>query len=134
MPSGPEPRTPRADRLAGIVRPVIWLLSRSTNVVLRLLRSNPDAGREEITGEEFVKVRDLLELPDRPLRELGRPAPTCPAETPLLATPGTLHDTGDSFVLVVDTVGAVAGIVTFTDVVAELVGGARDDAGAPSER
>jgi putative hemolysin len=48
---------PSIDRVATLFRPVIWLLSASTNVVVRILGLNPDAGREEMSEEE---VRGLL--------------------------------------------------------------------------
>jgi putative hemolysin len=48
---------PFVDRIATLSRPVIWLLSRSTNVVVRLLGGDPGAHREEITEEE---LRDLV--------------------------------------------------------------------------
>jgi len=44
---------PVIDFTASIARPFIWLLSASTNVVVRLLGGNPEANREEITGEEL---------------------------------------------------------------------------------
>ena len=45
------------DRFATITRPVIWFLSRSTDVIVRLLGGDPDANREAITEEE---LRDLV--------------------------------------------------------------------------
>jgi putative hemolysin len=48
---------PVLDRLASFARPVIWLLSRSTDVVVRVLGSDPGAGRESISEEE---LRDLV--------------------------------------------------------------------------
>lgn len=48
---------PVIDRIALLFRPVIWLLSRSSNLVLRLLGSDPEAGREQVTEEE---LRDLV--------------------------------------------------------------------------
>lgn len=44
---------PPLERIAKIFRPVIWLLSRSTNVVVRLLGGDPSAGRAPITDEEL---------------------------------------------------------------------------------
>jgi putative hemolysin len=41
------------DVLATVLRPVIWLLSRSTDVVVRLLGGDPSAQREEIGEEEL---------------------------------------------------------------------------------
>ena len=48
---------PFLDRIANASRPIIWLLSRSTDVVVRLLGGDPNAGREQITEEE---LRDLV--------------------------------------------------------------------------
>jgi putative hemolysin len=48
---------PPLDRFATLMRPVIWLLSKSTDLVVRLLGADPAASREEITEEE---LRDLL--------------------------------------------------------------------------
>ena len=41
------------DWLARISRPFIWLLSRSTDVVVRMLGGDPGASKEIITGEEL---------------------------------------------------------------------------------
>src|SRR5215203_3221710 len=43
--------------IAKAVRPVIWLLSRSTNVLVRLLGGDPKASGEQISQEE---LRDLV--------------------------------------------------------------------------
>jgi putative hemolysin len=48
---------PVLDRLATLSRPIIRLLSASTNVAVRLVGADPRAGREEITEEE---LRDLV--------------------------------------------------------------------------
>lgn len=48
---------PILDRMAAVSRPVIWLLSKSTNVVVRMLGADPETSREEITAEE---VRALV--------------------------------------------------------------------------
>jgi putative hemolysin len=48
---------PIVDRVATLSRPVIWLLSRSTDVVVRVLGGDPRAQREQITEEE---LRDLV--------------------------------------------------------------------------
>ncbi|MHA7135053.1 hemolysin family protein [Oerskovia turbata] len=48
---------PPLDRFAALMRPVIWLLSRSTDLVVRLLGGNPTARSEEMTEEE---LRDLV--------------------------------------------------------------------------
>ncbi|MGL4745434.1 MAG: hemolysin family protein [Dermatophilaceae bacterium] len=48
---------PPLSRFAWLVRPIIWLLGVSSNVVLRLLRVDPDDDAERITDEE---VRELV--------------------------------------------------------------------------
>jgi len=45
------------DRVATIFRPLIWLLSKSTDVVVRLLGGDPKASGESISSEE---LRDLV--------------------------------------------------------------------------
>jgi len=71
-------------------RPVVWLLSRSTDVVVRLLGSDPSREREEVTAEELRELvaaqmtftpqqRQIIdgafEIADRTLREVHRPRP-----------------------------------------------------------
>ncbi|HSF25881.1 MAG TPA: hemolysin family protein [Actinomycetes bacterium] len=48
---------PLLDRMARLSRPVIWLLSVSTDLVVRLLGGNPQAAREVISEEE---LRDMV--------------------------------------------------------------------------
>lgn len=48
---------PVLDRFATLMRPVIWLLSKSTNAVVRLLGGDPDATSEEVSTEE---LRDIV--------------------------------------------------------------------------
>jgi putative hemolysin len=48
---------PTLDRFARLMRPVIWLLSRSTDVTVRLLGGDPTLNREAITEDE---LRDLV--------------------------------------------------------------------------
>ena len=48
---------PLLDRLATLARPLVWLLSRFTNLVVRLLGGDPEAGRGVMTEQE---IRDLL--------------------------------------------------------------------------
>jgi len=57
----PEPialfAAPLLDRISVLARPVVWLLSLSTNLVVRLLGGDPNVGRGVITEEE---LRDLV--------------------------------------------------------------------------
>ncbi|MGN6090157.1 MAG: hemolysin family protein [Actinomycetes bacterium] len=48
---------PGVDRIATLARPAIWLLSKSTDLVVRMLGGNPKAAREAITEEE---LRDIV--------------------------------------------------------------------------
>ena len=47
---------PLIDRISRISRPVIWLLSKSTNLVVRLLGGDPEAQREQISEEELREL------------------------------------------------------------------------------
>jgi putative hemolysin len=44
---------PLVDFIASLARPVIWLLGVSTNVMVRLLGGDPEAGRDEVSDEEI---------------------------------------------------------------------------------
>jgi putative hemolysin len=48
---------PLVDRIAQVARPVIWLLSKSTDLVVRALGGDPNANREVMSDEE---LRDLV--------------------------------------------------------------------------
>ena len=48
---------PLLDRISALARPLVWLLSVSTNLVVRLLGGDPSAGREVMTAEE---LQDLV--------------------------------------------------------------------------
>ena len=47
--------------LAGVLRPLIWLLTVSTNGVLRLLRIDPNAEADEVSEEEIRMMVDIGE-------------------------------------------------------------------------
>jgi putative hemolysin len=79
---------PPLDRFASLMRPVIWLLSKSTDVLVRLLGGDPGASREEITEEELRQllsghealgeeerriVEEVFAAGERQLREVMRP-------------------------------------------------------------
>ncbi len=79
---------PTIDRVSKLSRPVIWLLSASTNIVVRLLGGDPNAQREEITDEELRELvgshealgeeerrilEDVFEAGDRQIREVMIP-------------------------------------------------------------
>jgi putative hemolysin len=48
---------PLLDRIASLARPVVWLLTKSTNVVVAILGGDPRVGRQAITEQE---LRDLV--------------------------------------------------------------------------
>jgi magnesium and cobalt exporter, CNNM family len=79
---------PVVDLVAKILRPVIWLLGASTNVLVRLFGGDPEAGREEVSDEEIRAlvsgsttlgaeerriVDDVFAAGDRSLREVMLP-------------------------------------------------------------
>ena len=79
---------PTVDRIAKISKPLIWLLSVSTNAVVRLLGGDPAAGREQMSDEELRQlvsthetlsdeerriVEDVFSAGDRQLREVMVP-------------------------------------------------------------
>jgi putative hemolysin len=79
---------PPLDRFAHVVRPVIWLLSASTNALVRLLGGDPNATSEELSEEELrdlvstheglgeherAIVQDVLDASRTSLKEVMRP-------------------------------------------------------------
>ena len=79
---------PTVDRIAKISRPVIWLLSVSTNLVVRLVGGDPNAKSEQMSDEELRDlvnahetlgeeerriVEDVFEAGDRQIREVMIP-------------------------------------------------------------
>ena len=79
---------PLVDFTARAGRPVIWILGKSTNVVVRLVGGDPEASREEVTNEEIRSlvsgsttlgpeerqiVQDVFEAGERSLREVMLP-------------------------------------------------------------
>ncbi|MEP7091536.1 MAG: hemolysin family protein [Nocardioidaceae bacterium] len=79
---------PSVDRIATATRPVIWVLSRSTDLVVRLLGGDPSAKREQMSDEELRElvnthetlgeeerriVEDVFEAGDRQIREVMIP-------------------------------------------------------------
>ena len=76
------------DLLAKVTRPFIWLLSVSTNALVRVLGGDPDSGKEQITGEELrdivashedltaeerALIDDVFDAGDRELKEVMLP-------------------------------------------------------------
>ncbi|WP_213450130.1 hemolysin family protein [Rhizomonospora bruguierae] len=123
------------DVLATISRPLVWLLGRATNAVVRITGADPEAGREEVTTEE---IRDMVaaqrgfsaeqrtiisgafEIADRILREIlvpRRDVTALPADTPTTEALWLLVDAGHSRAPVVGRAGLddVLGVVHMRD-------------------
>ncbi|ACQ81481.1 protein of unknown function DUF21 [Beutenbergia cavernae DSM 12333] len=79
---------PTLDRFATLMRPVIWLLSVSTNAVVRLFGGDPSATGEEMSDEELRDLviaheglpederrilRDVFDAAERSISEVMRP-------------------------------------------------------------
>ena len=79
---------PPLDVLATLVRPVIWLLSVSTDLLVRLFGGDPSVGRDQISSEELRElvtaheefgeeerriVEDVFEAGDRQIKEVMVP-------------------------------------------------------------
>ncbi len=91
------------DLLARIARPAVWLLSASTNIIVKLLGGDPSRQREDITEEELRDmiaaqesltpdeqqvISGALEIGDRTLREVLVPRPR------VFALPDLAHRAG----------------------------------------
>ena len=89
---------PTLDRLATLFRPVIWVLSKSTNLLLRLLGADPTAFRDEISTEELRElvmsheglpdqerhiVREVFAAGDRQVRDAMLPGRRSTSWTPI---------------------------------------------------
>lgn len=76
------------DILARLSRPFIWLLSHSTNLIVRLLGGDPSASRQELSGEDLrdlvagheelsenerALIDDVFEADDREIKEVMTP-------------------------------------------------------------
>lgn len=62
--------SPTVDRLASLFRPVIWLISRCTDGIVRALGGNPQLGHEPISEEELralVTAHESLSTDERTL-------------------------------------------------------------------
>lgn len=74
--------------LARISRPFIWLLSHSTNLIVRLLGGDPSASRQELSGDDLrdlvagheelsdnerALIDDVFEADDRQIKEVMTP-------------------------------------------------------------
>ncbi|GAB3974405.1 hemolysin family protein [Plantactinospora veratri] len=123
------------DMLAAFSRPAVWLLSKSTNVVVRLTGADPEGGPEEVTAEELREmvtaqrglsaehrtiISGAFEIADRILREILVPrgqVVTLRADLPTAAARRQLAESGHSRAPVVTRGGLddVLGIVHLRD-------------------
>ncbi|BBH67233.1 membrane protein [Actinoplanes sp. OR16] len=125
------------DVLAMLSRPVIWLLGKTTDLVVRLAGVDPNAGREEVSPEE---IRDMVaqqqdftaeqrtiisgafEIADRILREIlvpRRDVLVLPADTPAAEALDRLVAGGHSRAPVTGPMGLddVLGVVHLRDLI-----------------
>ncbi|MEU8242038.1 hemolysin family protein [Actinoplanes missouriensis] len=125
------------DVIATLSRPVIWLLGKTTDLVVRLAGVDPNAGREEVSTEE---IRDMVaqqqdftaeqrtiisgafEIADRILREIlvpRRDVLILPADTPAVEALDRLVAGGHSRAPVTGPMGLddVLGVVHLRDLV-----------------
>ncbi len=61
---------PVLDKFATLMRPVIWLLSVSTNALVRLLGGDPNANQEEVSEEELRDIVSTHESLDEGERQI----------------------------------------------------------------
>ncbi|MDT7581663.1 MAG: magnesium and cobalt exporter, family [Pseudonocardiales bacterium] len=125
---------PVLDIVAVITRPIVWLLSVSTNVIVRMLGLDPRAGGEEVTEEELrdmvsthgelgVEQRrvlsDVFGAADRQLNAVMVPRTEVEflsAATPLAdAARAVLHKPHSRYPVTGETVDDVVGVVHVRD-------------------
>jgi putative hemolysin len=133
---------PMVDRIARIARPVIWLLSVSTDVVVRLLGGDPRAHRERMTDEELREmvtahqtlgeeerqiVSDVFEAGDRQIREVMIPRTEVDfidATTPVYkAIRATMDQPHSRYPVIRDSPDDVVGFVHVRDLIAPDING-----------
>lgn len=127
------------DVLSSVTRPVVWLLARATNLVVRMTGGDPHARRQEVTTEELrdmvasqrsisidqrMIISGAFEVADRVLREIlvpRRDVVTLPADLPAGEALRQLAASGQTRAPVVGPGGLdeVIGLVHLRD----LVGG-----------
>jgi putative hemolysin len=127
------------DLLARLTRPVVWLLGRSTDAVVRLLGGDPAAHREEVTAEELRELvvaqkaftpqqrtimEGAFEIADRVLRQVvvpRRAVVSLPADMPLPQALSRLAESGHSRAPVVRSadLDEVLGVVHLRDLLAD---------------
>lgn len=124
------------DSLARLTRPIVWMLSRSTDLVVRLLGADPSATRDELDDDEIRAliatsmrftphqrriISGAFEIAERRLRVVLRPrlaVIVLDAATPCADAAATLISTGHTRAPVVHgDLDHVTGIVSLADLV-----------------
>ena len=135
---------PVLDRISVIARPVVWLLSRSVNLVVRLLGGDPAASRETMTEEELHAlvaghqalspderqiVGEVFDAGKRQLREVLIPRTEVEflaADTPLAKAAETASSAPHSrFPVYQESYDDVIGFVHVRDLLGPAAAGAR---------
>src|SRR5262250_1920842 len=133
---------PLLDRISMLARPLVWLLSVSTNLVVRVLGGDPSAGREVMTTEELQDlvaghqalaaderriVADVFDAGKRQLREVLLPRTEVEfiaADTPLAVAAATLSKASHSrFPVYQESYDDVIGFVHLRDLLDPDVAG-----------
>ena len=125
------------DLISTVSRPLVWLLGKTTDLVVRLAGGDPDTGREEVSTEELrdmvaaqhgipadqrMIISGAFEVADRVLREILVPRGqvfTLPAGTPAADGLRMIGASGQSRVPVVGPTGLddVVGVVLMRDLI-----------------
>jgi putative hemolysin len=133
---------PTLDRVAVLTRPIVWLLSVSTNLVVRMLGLDPRAQAEEVTEEELRDIvsthgelgaeqrrvlSDVFGAADRQLSGVMVPRTEVEflaAATPLADAARTVLDKPHSrYPVIGDTVDDVVGVVHVRDLLTAVLNG-----------
>ena len=119
---------------ATLMLPIIWMLSQSTNVVVRLLGGDPKKAGEGMTEEELRDIYEAIaENPSEPLRDIVHAIPYLPATARVIPTLTMMRAEGQQIAVIIDEYGGTDGIVTLEDLedledlVEELVGETFDE-------
>jgi len=131
---------PVLDRIATLCRPVIWLLSRSTNLIVRLLGLDPHAGgdqvseeelrdmvvsNQDLTAEERRVLADVFGATDRQLSEVMVPRTEVDflhADTPLTEVARqVLRQSHSRYPVIGQTVDNVVGFIHVRDLMTALL-------------
>ncbi len=125
--------------LATISRPVVWLLGKATDIVVRLCGGDPSVGREQLSPDELLElviahpgltadqrtiITGALEIHERPLRDvlvLRLAVITLPDDMSIEQTRTTLAESGHSRAPVVHSgdLDDVVGVVHLRDLLAD---------------